>query len=121
MVIFFNIFGQDIEHFDTIFELFDALRIIFINEVYLNLHEDFRILDIKSKKLTQQRVNSFKIIRRVSPLVYELKLPSNIKIYPIIFVTHLESASHGRDLYDRPRNDYLSLIEEGAVDPNSEW
>ncbi len=50
IVIFFKIFGQYIEYLDTIFELFDELGIIFIDEVYLNLHEDYRILDIKSKK-----------------------------------------------------------------------
>ncbi len=53
IMIFSKIFGQHIEYLDTIFELFDVLGIILINEVYLNLHEDYRILDIKSKKLTR--------------------------------------------------------------------
>ncbi len=41
IVIFFKIFGQHIEYLDTIFELFDELGIIFINEVYLNLRHLF--------------------------------------------------------------------------------
>ena len=53
IVIFFKIFGQHIEHLDTIFELFDELGITLINEIYLNLHEDYRIPGIKSKKLTR--------------------------------------------------------------------
>jgi len=97
IVIFSKIFGQYIEYLDTIFELFDALGIILIDEVYLNLHEDYRIPGIKGKKLTRQR------------------------IYPVISVTYLESVPHGKDPYDRSRNDYPSLVEEGAVDPNGEW
>ncbi len=53
IVIFSKIFGQHIKHFDAIFELFDALRITLINEIYLNLHKDYRIPGIKSKKLTR--------------------------------------------------------------------
>ena len=96
IIIFFKIFGQYIEHLDTIFELFNELGITFINEIYLNLHKDYRIPDIKSKKLTRQR------------------------IYPVIFVTHLEPAPHGKDLYNRPRNDYSPPVEEDAVDLNNE-
>ncbi len=53
IIIFSKIFGQYIEYLDTIFELFDKLRITLIVEVYLNLHEDYRIPDIKNKKLTR--------------------------------------------------------------------
>jgi len=56
IMIFFKIFGQYIEYLDTIFELFDALRITLINEVYLNLHEGYRIPDIKGKKLIEYLV-----------------------------------------------------------------
>ena len=56
IVIFFKIFGQYIEHLDTIFKLFDELGIIFIDEVYLNLHEDYQIPGIKSKKLIEYLV-----------------------------------------------------------------
>ncbi len=62
----------------------------------------------------------FKIIRRVFSLVYELELFSNMKIYPVISVTYLEPISHGKDLYNRPRDDHPPPVEEGAVDPNSE-
>jgi len=41
-------------------------------------------------------------------------------IYSVISVIYFESAPYGKDSYNRPRNDYLSLVEEGAVDPNSE-
>jgi len=35
-----------------------------------------------------------------------------MKIYPVISVTHLEPAPHGKDPYNRPRDDYLSSIEK---------
>ncbi len=53
IIIFFKIFEQYIEYLDTIFELFDALGITLINEVYLNLHKNYRIPDIKGKKFTR--------------------------------------------------------------------
>src|SRR6266536_6142043 len=96
---------------------------LFLNagdEVYLNLYKNYRISGINGQKFTRQRVNSFKIVRRVSPLAYEFKLPSNMKIYPVISVTYLKPIPHGKDPYNRPRNDYVSPIQEGAVDPNSE-
>jgi len=43
-----------------------------------------------------------------------------MKIYPVISVTYLKPIPHGKDPYNRPRNDYVSPIQEGAVDPNSE-
>ncbi len=55
-MIFFKIFGQYIEYLDTIFELFNALKITFINEAYLNLYEDYRIPGIKGKKIIEYLV-----------------------------------------------------------------
>ena len=43
-----------------------------------------------------------------------------MKIYSIISVIYLKSISYGKDPYNRPRNDYLFLVEKDAIDFNSE-
>jgi hypothetical protein len=79
---------------------------------FLNLHQNYRISDIHNKKLAQQRIESFRIIRRVSSLIYEFEFPNNINIYPIILITHLKSISKNSDFYNYSRNDYSVLIEK---------
>ena len=54
--------------------------------VYLKLHHDYIILNIINKKLFNQRVESFKILKKIKNLIYHLKLSSVIKIYFIMFV-----------------------------------
>jgi hypothetical protein len=78
---------------------------------FLNL-QDYRIPGIHNKKLVQQRIEPFKIIRRILSLAYELEFPNNINIYSIILITHLKSAPKYSDPYNRPYNDYLAPIEE---------
>jgi hypothetical protein len=56
--------------------------------VMLKLHHGYRIPGVKNRKLSIQRVGHFKIKRRVS---YELELPPNMKIHPVISVTNLGS------------------------------
>jgi hypothetical protein len=80
--------------------------------VFLNLHQNYRISGIHNKKLAQQQIKSFKIIRRVLSLTYEFELPNNINIYPIISIIHLKLISKNSDSYNRSRNDYLTSIKK---------
>ena len=70
--------------------------------IYLQLHYSYNLLGLHNLKLSNQRADSFKIIKKVSFLMYQLKLPCTIKIYSVISVTHLELCSL-RDSYKRPR------------------
>jgi hypothetical protein len=79
---------------------------------FFNLHQGYRVPDIHSKKLAQQRIRSFKIIRRVSSLIYEFEFPNNINIYPIISIIYLELASKNSDSYNYSRNGYLISIKK---------
>jgi hypothetical protein len=47
------------------------------NKAFINLHKDYRISGTKSKKLDIQRIDPYTVLRRVSPLAYELEIPSN--------------------------------------------
>jgi hypothetical protein len=47
-------------------------------------------LSARSSSLSAKKIESFKIIRKIKNLTYELELPSHIKIHNVIFVKHLE-------------------------------
>lgn len=44
------------------------------------------------KKLTQQDVGSFQIVKKVGRLAYKLDILSNQRIYPVFFIVQLEPA-----------------------------
>jgi hypothetical protein len=54
-----------------------------------------------SKKLDYKRLGPFKIVRKVSELAYELKLPPSFKIHPVISASRLEPTK--ADEWQRPR------------------
>ena len=89
------------------------------DKAFLQLKQGYRIQGIKPDKFSMERVGPFEIIRRVSPLAYELKLPSAMKIHPVVSVTHLEPAPHGDDPFNRPKDDPPPPVEE--TDLNDEW
>jgi hypothetical protein len=89
------------------------------DKAFINLHEDYRIPGTKDKKLGIQRIGLYTVLRRVSPLAYELEIPSNWRIHPVISITHLKSAPHGKNPYDRKGKNYSSPLEKD--DPNTEW
>jgi hypothetical protein len=47
------------------------------DKTFINLYKGYRIPGTKSKKLGIQRISPCIILRRVSPLAYELEIPSN--------------------------------------------
>ena len=56
------------------------------SRVYLKLHSEYKISGI-NEKLTQQRVNSFTVIKKINRLTYKLKLLFTMHIHLIIFIT----------------------------------
>jgi hypothetical protein len=77
---------------------------------FLNLHQSYRISGIHNRKLAQQRIEFFRMIYRVSPLIYEFEFPNNI--YSVISVTYLESVSKDSDFYNHSYNDYPAPIKK---------
>ena len=83
--------------------------------VNLRLHREYSVFVIKSKKIEQQLINSFKITKRIDRLTYELELSTNMKIHNVISVAHLKSITNPRDdLYQRRRVSTSSLVIDGA-------
>jgi len=69
------------------------------DHVWLNAKD--LITERPSKKLDHKRLGPFKIIRKISELAYELKLPPSFKIHPVISASRLERAKP--DEWQRPR------------------
>ena len=82
---------------------------LFLNEndwALIKLHNEYNIpstLEI-TKKLTQQYVESFKILQRIDRLAYKLDIPDDWKIHSMFSVAQLEpSPSPQKDPFNRPR------------------
>ena len=72
----------------------------------LKLHKGYSILSSAgiTKKLTQQYVGSFRILKKVGRLVYRLEVPLDWRVHSIFSVTQLEPASSLTDNpFPRPR------------------
>ena len=77
------------------------------NLVDLRLHRGYTLPGVKNKKLQQQFIGPLRIKRRVGRLAYELDIPLNWKIHPVVSIAHLEPASNQQlDPYNRPRPDH---------------
>ena len=63
--------------------------------VLLRLHHEYNIsfTTILRKKLSQQFVNSFKILKKIDRLIYKLKLSQNWRIHSIFIIAQLKSCS----------------------------
>ena len=59
----------------------------------------------RSPKLTPRFIGPFKIIQRVGKVAYELELPNNIKIHPIVHVSGLRKHKDGQESFPTRTND----------------
>ena len=72
--------------------------------VYLRLYYGYKILRIGNRKLYYQRVESFKILKKIRVLAYRLELLLVMNIYLVVSIAQLEPTSLDEDPYARPRN-----------------
>ena len=87
--------------------------------IYLRFHQDYTILDLFNKKLFNQRVDSFKILKAIdNNQIYRLQLLLIMRIHSMIFITQLKSVTSDSDSYDKKISDLFSMINE-YVDTNA--
>lgn len=71
------------------------------DKVMLRLHRGYNIPSTKAfPKVSVQYAGPFQVIRRVSPLAVELKLPSTMRVHPVVSIAHLDPAPKS-DPYNR--------------------
>nr|OMP83046.1 Retrovirus-related Pol polyprotein from transposon gypsy [Diplodia seriata] len=86
--------------------------------VFVRLHQGYKARGHADRKFSHQRIGPFAISRKVGNLAYELQIPSEWRIHPVISVAHLEPAPRGKDPYGR--NEYPEpgpVTEWDAEDP----
>src|SRR4051794_16930285 len=64
----------------------------------------------KSDKLDFKKLRPFKIEKELGPVIFKLKLPKEMKIYPVFYIVLLESALKKNTNYKNPRNRSRKLI-----------
>ena len=96
------------------------------NEVYLRLYYNYSILDLFNRKLSQQRIDLFRVLAKIDQLIYRLQLSPIIRIYSVILVVQLEStvttlAEEVSDSYKRRINSESSFITNKKESENNEF
>ncbi|KAL8819069.1 MAG: hypothetical protein Q9191_007813, partial [Dirinaria sp. TL-2023a] len=86
--------------------------------IYLRFYQSYTILELANRKLSQQRVESFKILEAVEKerQTFRLKLSSIMKIHSVIFITQLELVVKDKDSYNRFTNDNVEVVVDKYID-----
>ena len=80
---------------------------------YFRLHQKYIIFDLLNKNFFNQRIKSFKIIKKIETFIYKLKLSEIIKIHSIISIAQLKFATSNTNFYQRIfNNQLLSVIQK---------
>ena len=69
------------------------IELVVDDYVYLYLYNSYIIFDFINCKLNQQRINSFKILKKIDTLIYRFKLLLIMQIYSIILIVQLKLTS----------------------------
>ena len=89
-------------------------------EIYLRLHHEYTISNIINRKLSNQRVDSFKILQKIDKLIYKFELFFVIIIHSVVSIIQLKSKFVDENFYRRARSDderFFSIIMKN-VDSN---
>lgn len=78
--------------------------------VMLCLHYGYQVPSQSNRKLSHQREGPFKVLKRVGNLAYELELPLNYKIYPVVSIAYLEKIPQGQDPFERVTDHELGPV-----------
>ena len=81
-----------------------------VDKAYLKLNQGYQLPGKPNRKVSPQRCGPFPIKRRVGRLAYELDLPPNWRVHPVISIAQLEPDST-EDPYGRPRPDHPDAVE----------
>lgn len=72
------------------------------SKVMLRLHKGYNIPSTRAfPKVSIQYAGPFRVKRQVTPLAFELELPSRMKIHPVVSVAHLDPLKGDYDPFDR--------------------
>ena len=94
-------------------QLHHVMKLTSKSLIYLCFHQDYTILDLFNKKLFNQRVDFFKILKTIdNNQIYLLQLFSIMRIHSMIFIAQLKSITFDSNLYDKEISDPFLIINE---------
>lgn len=96
-----------------------TIELISDDQMYSKLYHDYTILDLDNKKLLNQRINSFKIVKNIDALAYWLNLLLTMSIHLVVFVAQLKSLFKESDSYNRSRSNNLFSVLTQNTDASS--
>ena len=79
----------------------------------IKLHHEYDILftTVFKSKLSQQFVESFRVLKRVERFVYKLNFSAHWRIHSILFIAQLESVfAFSNDFFNRSRSDHSNFV-----------
>ena len=91
-------------------------------EIYLRLHHEYTISNIINRKLSNQRVDSFKILQKIDKLIYKFELFFVIIIHSVVSIIQLKSKFVDENFYRRARSDderFFSMIMKNVESNDS--
>lgn len=95
------------------------IHLVVENWALLRFHHEYSILSTEKlkKKLFQQFVDPFKVLKRIGNLTYRLKMPLHWRIHSVFIIAQLKSAfDFNINLYDRQNIKLLSMYVEKNTD-----
>ena len=87
--------------------------------VFIKLHKGYKVQGV-NRKLGQQCVEPFQIIKRIRKLVYRVELPESWKIHNIISVIMLKSALPENDSYDQIESQHTDSVKTEGTEGNDQ-
>ena len=81
------------------------------DKAFLRLNRGYKLPGKPNPKLSNQRTGPFPIKRRIGRLAYELELPPEWRVHPVISVAQLEPVPKESDPYARPRPTHPPAVE----------
>jgi hypothetical protein len=85
----------DVKHQSFVFNIED--------KAYLRLHHEYFLLEKDNSKLSNQRSDSYIILRKINNMTFQLNLSAISRIHSIVFIAQLKSTSDS-DSYDKSRS-----------------
>lgn len=71
------------------------------DKVWLTLGKAYKLPGNPSRKVSPRRAGPYTIIRKVTPLAYELELPASTRIHPVISIQYLSAYNCDEDPFER--------------------
>ena len=82
------------------------------DQIFIKLHTEYKISSLKNSKLSNQRIDSFKILEAYEQLTYRLEISKFWFIHLVISIAMLKPASREKNSYERPREKEQLALED---------